>query len=55
MSILVIRFSPSGIKLAESKPCKYCLVRIRNSGIKLVHYSTRNGDIKSEKTKHMNY
>lgn len=53
--MLVIRFSPSGIKLSQSKPCKKCLARIHSSGIKWIHYSTQNGDIESQKAKHMNY
>jgi deoxycytidylate deaminase len=53
MSIIVFRLSSAGVKLSESKPCENCLASIKASGIKWVHYSTRNGVFETEKAKDM--
>lgn len=49
--LLVIRLNGND-KLANSKPCKHCLEKLKKIGIKRVYYSDSNGNIVYEKIKY---
>ena len=50
--IMILRVTDKG-NLCDSRPCIHCLRLIKESGIRVVHYSTRNRDINREKITNM--
>jgi deoxycytidylate deaminase len=51
MDIVVIRQTNG--HLIMSKPCKHCILYLKNIGIKRVYYSDNNGNLVCEKVKDM--
>ena len=49
-SIIVVRIKRDTGEFVNSKPCKHCIERIKQHGIRKVYYSDENGNIVMEKT-----